>query len=65
MKDIGKLDRRISNLEYYVALNLLEKDTETLQIKDAAGLDRFKSGFMVDQFTGHGKIGRASWRERV
>lgn len=55
MKDIGKIDRRVSNLEYYVTLNLLEKDTETLQIKDAiTGLDRFKNGFIVDQFTGHG-----------
>lgn len=55
MKDIGKLDRRITNLEYYVTLNLLEKDTATLQIKDAeTGLDRFKNGFIVDQFTGHG-----------
>ena len=55
MKDIGKLDRRIANLEYYVTLNLLEKDTETLQIKDAVtGLDKFKNGFVVDQFTGHG-----------
>jgi hypothetical protein len=55
MKDIGKLDRRITNLEYYVTLNLLEKDTATLQIKDATtGLDRFKNGFVVDQFTGHG-----------
>lgn len=55
MKDIGKLDRRITNLEYYVSLNLLEKDTATLQIKDTAtGLDKFKNGFIVDQFTGHG-----------
>ncbi len=55
MKDIGKLDRRISNLEYYTSLNLLEKDTETLQIKDSVtGLDKFKNGFVVDQFTGHG-----------
>jgi hypothetical protein len=55
MKDIGKLDRRITNLEYYVALSLLEKDTATMQIKDATtGLDKFKNGFIVDQFTGHG-----------
>jgi hypothetical protein len=54
MRDIGKLDRRISNLEYYVTLNLLEKDTATMQIRDAVtGLDKFKNGFMVDQFTGH------------
>jgi hypothetical protein len=54
MKDIGKLDRRITKLEYYVALNLLEKDTATMQIKDEFGLDKFKNGFIVDQFTGHG-----------
>jgi hypothetical protein len=55
MNDIGKLERRISNLEYYVTLSLLEKDTAQLQIIDeTTGLDRFKNGFIVDQFTGHG-----------
>lgn len=55
MRDIGKLDRRVTNLEYYVSLNLLEKDTETLTIRDVnTGLDKFKNGFIVDQFTGHG-----------
>ena len=55
MADIGKLDRRITNLEYYVSLSLLEKDTATMQIKDTTtGLDKFKNGFIVDQFIGHG-----------
>jgi hypothetical protein len=54
MKDIGKLDRRITNLEYYTSLSLLEKQTESLQIKDQYGLDRFKNGFIVDNFTGFG-----------
>ena len=55
MRDIGKLERRIANLEYYVTLSLLEKDTADLQITDiTTGLDRFKNGFIVDQFTGHG-----------
>jgi hypothetical protein len=55
MRDIGRLERRITNLEYYVSLSLLEKDTAQLQIIDAeTGLDRFKNGFIVDQFTGHG-----------
>lgn len=54
MKDIGKLDKRITNLEYYTTLTLLEKQTESLQIKDATGLDRFKNGFIVDNFTGFG-----------
>jgi len=54
MRDIGSLERRISNLEYYSSLSLLEKETEQLSIKDAVtGLDKFKNGFIVDQFTGH------------
>jgi|694.fasta_scaffold00555_34 hypothetical protein len=55
MRDIGFLERRLSNLEYYTSLNLLEKETSTFSIKSAtSGLDRFKNGFLVDQFTGHG-----------
>jgi len=53
MKDIGDLDSRITNLEYYTALSLLEKETEALTIQDAKGLDRFKSGFFVDNFKTH------------
>lgn len=52
MKDIGTLDQRITNLEYYVTLNTLEKDTKDLLILDENGLDRFKNGFIVDPFTG-------------
>ena len=54
MRDIGKLERRIDNLEYYTQLSLLETQTENLQIQDADGFDRFKNGFIVDNFTGHG-----------
>lgn len=50
MRDIGRLENRIKNLEYYTSLSLLEKDTSTMAIKDAAGLDRFKNGFLVDNF---------------
>ena len=53
MKDIGNLESRINNMEYYTALNLLEKDAESLQIQDSNGLDRFKSGFLVDNCAGH------------
>jgi hypothetical protein len=53
MRDIGKLEKRIKNLEYYTALNLLEKETADLVVKDAAGFDRLKNGFIVDNFTGH------------
>jgi hypothetical protein len=50
MRDIGKLDDRISNLETVTSLSLLELDTKTLQVQDADGLSRFKSGFFVDDF---------------
>ena len=53
MKDIGKLQNRIQNLEYYTNLSLLERDAESFEITDANGLNRFKSGFVVDNFSGH------------
>ena len=49
MRDIGRLEDRIENLEIVTSLTLLELDTKTLQIKDITG-DRFKSGFFVDDF---------------
>lgn len=51
MKDIGKLEARIKNLEFYTSLTLLEKDTTDLAIPDALGNDKFKNGFLVDNFT--------------
>lgn len=54
MRDIGKLDKRLENVEYYTALSLLEQETKTLTIPDDVGLDRFKNGFIVDNFEGHG-----------
>jgi hypothetical protein len=50
MRDIGKLEDRIENLEIVTSLTLLELDTKTLQVQDADGLTRFKSGFFVDDF---------------
>jgi len=54
MRDIGKIETRVKNLEYYTQLTLLELDTKQFQIKDAQGFDRFKNGFVVDPFRGHG-----------
>lgn len=54
MRDIGKLEKRIDNLEYYTSLSLLEQETSNMEIVDEYGLDRFKNGFIVDQFSGHG-----------
>tara|TARA_Y100001938_G_scaffold51208_1_gene71445 strand:- start:555 stop:7355 length:6801 start_codon:yes stop_codon:yes gene_type:complete len=53
MADIGDLEKRINQLQYYTALNLLEKDAQSFQVQDENGLDRFKSGFIVDNFSGH------------
>jgi len=52
MLDIGKLEDRIAGLEYYTSLSLLEAKTSSLIIQDPeTGLDRFKSGFVVDNFS--------------
>ena len=53
MADIGDLERRINQIQYYTALSLLEKDAKSFQVQDENGLDRFKSGFVVDNFSGH------------
>jgi len=53
MRDIGRLETRIKNLEYYTSLSLLEKETADIQILDTNNVDRFKSGFVVDPFYGH------------
>lgn len=50
MRDIGKLEQRISNLEQYTALSLLETQTESMQITDSDGYNRYKQGFVVDNF---------------
>ena len=53
MRDIGRLKNRIENIESVTALSLLERDAESFEIQDANGLNRFKSGFIVDNFSGH------------
>lgn len=51
MSDITKLENRIDNLEYYTTLSLLEVNTSTLSVTDSNGINRFKSGFFVDNFS--------------
>jgi len=53
MRDIGKLERRITNIEYYTSLSMLEKEARDQQILDSSGVDRFKHGLLVDSFKGH------------
>lgn len=54
MRDIGRIEKRIENIEYYSLLNMLEIETATLDVTDANDNDRYKNGFIVDTFTGHG-----------
>lgn len=53
MRDIGALETRIQNLEYYTTLSLLEKDATDVPITDDLGLQRSKYGVIVDSFGGH------------
>tara|TARA_Y100001963_G_scaffold16306_1_gene20229 strand:- start:7554 stop:14672 length:7119 start_codon:yes stop_codon:yes gene_type:complete len=50
MRDIGRLEDRVDTIETVTSLSLLELDTKTLQVNDATGISRFKSGFFVDDF---------------
>lgn len=55
MKDIGNIDQRLSNVEYYTSLSLLEQQTQSASIVDTTtGLQQYKNGFIVDAFSGHG-----------
>lgn len=54
MRDIGKIEKRVERLEYYTALSILEQQALNMQVRDSIGVDRFKSGFFVDNFEAHG-----------
>ena len=51
MVDIKRLEDRIKNLEYYTTLSLMEVNTANMFVPDSDGLNRFKSGFFVDNFS--------------
>jgi hypothetical protein len=56
MRDIGRMETRIDNLEYYTSLSFLEQDALTKQdltILDNQNVERFKNGIVVDSFKGH------------
>ncbi len=65
MRDIGKLEDRVENLERTTSLSLLELNTSTLQIQDASGLTRFKSGFFVDDFKNYDLIDNGVSKIRI
>ena len=53
MRDIGRIQKRVENLEYYTSLNLLENQVQSQEFLDNEGEARFKSGFLTDSFRGH------------
>ena len=55
MRDIGALEKRLDQVEYYTSLNMLESDTINTEVLDADGKSRLKNGFIVDDFTDHSK----------
>ena len=51
MKDLRKIESRIENLERFTTLSLLESEINTLKVvDDQTGVDKFKTGFIVDSF---------------
>jgi hypothetical protein len=52
MRDIGKLEDRIANVEYFSTLNSVEQSLLSFEVPDAVtGLNRFKTGYLVDNFS--------------
>lgn len=52
MADLGKISDRVEKLEYFTALNYLEKQAAETNETDDDGFDRFKNGILVDPFVG-------------
>ena len=56
MRDIGSINSRVNNLEYYTSLSLLEREANGKQIFETTSgnpYERFKNGIIVDSFQGH------------
>ena len=51
MRDIGALEKRIENLELTTSLNALEVNAQSFEVRDADGLNRFKTGIVVNSFS--------------
>ncbi len=53
MKDIGKLETRLDQLEEIATLSALELNVRNFSVFDSTGADRTKAGFLVDNFSDH------------
>jgi hypothetical protein len=58
--DISNLQTRVNNLEYYTSLSVLEQSAQSLQVPDVNGLNRFKNGILVDDFSSFGTADTAN-----
>lgn len=56
MADISDLQTQVNNLEYYASLNALEQSALATQVTDVNGLNRFKNGILVDDFSSFGTV---------
>ena len=67
MRDIGRIDKRISQIEYYSVLSFLEAEAQNKQILDSNNDPRWKSGFLVDAFsnTRMGNSASAEYRAAI
>ena len=54
MRDIGSIEKRVKNLEYFTSLSLLEQSAADVDMRDSNSATRLKNGFIVDNFTSHG-----------
>lgn len=53
MTQIGDIDQRLQDVETDLLLSNIEKDASSRAFIDEDGIDLFKSGFLVDDFSGH------------
>jgi hypothetical protein len=51
MADIARLEDRVDKIEELTSLSLLELDTNNFEVLDSAGVNRTKSGVVVDNFS--------------
>jgi len=67
MRDIGRIDKRVDQVEYYAVLSFLETEAANKQILDGSNNPRWKSGYLVDGFsnTRMSNSGSAEYRASV
>ena len=51
MRDIGQIEKRINQIEYYSVLSFLEAEAQNTQVLDSNNNSRWKSGYLVDAFS--------------